>query len=139
MTTSLLWDATYVTGGFIGTKWLGNMILPMFPMVTTQPLMRILGKGVTAWLVGWGGQMMLGRRAGSLLMVGGFVEVLNDAVQTYVAPFFPALGVYPQLGSYVQPNQLGWSGNGNSNMGQSPYDAPWNVGAESEFSNEDAV
>lgn len=137
VTTGFLWDAGYVTGGFIGTRIFGNMILPMVPQVQTFPFMRILGKGVTAWLVGWGGGMMLGRRAGNLLMVGGFVDVLDDAVKTYVAPFMPMLGqndlgVYPQLGRYVEP-QLGWT---NGNMGM--HDAPWSVGT-SEFSNEDAV
>lgn len=100
-----MWDAVYVTGGFLTTKMASGFVLPMFPMLTGQPIMRIVSKGVLAWAVGWGGGMMLGRRAGALLMTGGFVEVLNDAVRTYVAPFVPALAqeeleAYPELRAY---------------------------------------
>lgn len=106
MTTGFLWDATYITGGFLLTKVTAGFMLPMFPMLTGQPIIRIVSKGVLAWGVGWAGSMMLGKRAGALLMTGGFVEVINDAVRTYVAPFVPALAqeemleAYPELRAY---------------------------------------
>lgn len=93
-------DAAYVTGGFFGTRMVAGMVLPMLPMAE-QPLMRILGKGATAWGLGFIGGKMLGARSGQLLLLGGLVEALSDAVRTYVSPFVPALaddmGSYPTL------------------------------------------
>jgi len=107
--TSLLWSATYVTGGFIATKVASGFVLPMIGV--QQPLFRILSKGVLAWGVGWVGGMMLGRNAGNLLMVGGFVEVIGDAVKTYVSPFVPALAAaemqeMSDMSAYYQAPQV---------------------------------
>lgn len=87
-----------------------------------MPILRILGKAVVAGALGWAGKNFLGRSNGDLILIGGMVEVVNDAVQTYVAPMVPALavgayddynmGVYPGLsaynnmGSYVQLNGM---------------------------------
>lgn len=97
-TTGFLMDAVYVTGGFIGTKIAANFVLPMVGI--QQPALRIVAKGILAGAVGYAGKMLLGKSAGQFLMVGGLVEAVNDAVQTYVAPMVPQLSVsaYPELG-----------------------------------------
>lgn len=121
ITQPFLWDAVYVTGGYFATRFTANFIVPMLPPMGFPDGIRIIGKGLTAWLMGWGGQMILGRRAGQLIMLGGFVETLSDAVRTYISPFVPALAddmaVYPTLPMGVYPQ-----------LGQNGYDAPWNVG-----------
>lgn len=98
---SSLFDAVYVTGGFIGTKIAANAVLPMLGM--NQPIVRVGVKAVLAGALGWAGRRFLGGNAGQYLMIGGLVEAVNDAVQTYVTPYVPALGVssYPGLESYV--------------------------------------
>lgn len=117
-TTGFIMDAAYVTGGFFGTRMLAGTILPMLPMAD-QPLMRIAGKGAVAWGLGFLGGKFLGQRSGQLLMLGGLVEALSDAVRTYVSPFVPALaddmGSYPTLissyptmsGEYSSPYAVG--------------------------------
>jgi len=96
--TGFLKDAVYATGGFIGTKMLAGTVLPMVGL--SQPIARIAVKGVLAGALGWAGKKFLGQSAGQYLLIGGMVEVVNDAVQTYVAPMVPALSVssYPELG-----------------------------------------
>lgn len=96
-----LFDAVYVTGGFIGTKIAANTVLPMIGV--NQPIVRIGVKAVLAGALGWAGRRFLGGNAGQYLMIGGLVEAVNDAVQTYVTPYVPALSVssYPGLESYV--------------------------------------
>lgn len=94
-------DAVYVTGGFFATRMVSGMVLPMLPL-PDMPAVRILGKGAVAAGLGWIGQRFLGQHAGQLLLLGGLVEVLSDAVRTYVSPFVPALadggmGSYPTL------------------------------------------
>lgn len=93
----MIFDAVYVTGGFIGTKLAANFVLPMIGV--QQPLVRIGVKGLLAGALGWVGNRFLGRSAGQFLLIGGLVETVNDAVQTYVSPYVPALAVsaYPEL------------------------------------------
>lgn len=103
--TGLLFDAVYLTGGFIGTKMLAGTVLPMLGGMAAQPIVRIIGKGVLAGILGWGIGSFMNKKAGQLVMLGGLVETVNDAVQTYVAPIMPGLlpagmGVYPSLGNY---------------------------------------
>jgi hypothetical protein len=117
--TGFIIDAAYVTGGFFATRMLGGFVLPMIPGADTMPIVRILGKGATAWGLGFLGGKFLGQKAGQLLLLGGLVEALSDAVRTYVSPFVPALadggmGSYPSLSSY--PNMSG------------DYSNPYNVG-----------
>lgn len=116
--SGFLKDAVYVTGGFVLTRVTYGMVAPMLggmlPM--EQPLVRIAGKSAVAFGLGWIGKRFLDARAGQLLMVGGMVEALNDAVKTFVAPYIPALaddmsvypqiGVYPSLGSYDSPQAV---------------------------------
>lgn len=96
-----LFDAVYVTGGFIGTKIAANAVLPMIGI--NQPIVRVGVKAALAGALGWAGSKVLGKSAGQFLMIGGLVEAVNDAVQTYVVPYVPALSVssYPGLESYV--------------------------------------
>lgn len=106
----MIFDAVYVTGGFIATKMAANFVLPMIGI--QQPLVRIGLKGVLAGALGWAGNRFLGRNAGQFLLIGGLVETVNDAVQTYVTPYVPALamsgyednsdamGAYPSLSAY---------------------------------------
>lgn len=115
-------DAAYVTGGFFVTRMAAGFVLPMIPGADTQPLIRLAGKGAVAWGLGFLGGKFLGQKAGQLLMLGGLVEVLSDAVRTYVSPFVPALAddslsSYPQLSSYPT-------------MGS--YDSPYAVSAHDE-------
>jgi len=100
-TKASLFDAVYVTGGFIGTKIAANAILPMIGV--NQPIVRVGVKAVLAGALGWAGNKFLGRNAGQFLLIGGLVEAVNDAVHTYVAPYVPALSVssYPELSAYV--------------------------------------
>jgi len=103
--TGFIMDAAYVTGGFFATRMAAGFVLPMIPGADTMPIMRIVGKGAVAWGLGFLGGKFLGQKAGQLLLLGGLVEVLSDAVRTYVAPFVPALsdggmGSYPSIGSY---------------------------------------
>lgn len=115
-------DAVYVTGGFFVTRMAAGMVLPMIPGADTMPIMRILGKGAVAWGLGFLGGKMLGQRSGQLIMLGGFVETLSDAVRTYVSPFVPALadnvGSYPMLSSYPTLSQGGYDSPYAVNMGQ---------------------
>lgn len=105
-----LMDALSVTGGFVGNRVITNMVVPMIPglsgIVSSTPIARIGVKALSAWGLGYLGKMFLSQRTGNLLMVGGFVDALDDAVKTFVAPFIPALGdmsSYPMLpmGSYA--------------------------------------
>lgn len=113
-------DAACVTGGFFATRLAAGFVLPMIPGADSMPIMRLVGKGAVAWGLGFLGGKFLGQKAGQLLMLGGLVEVLSDAVRTYVSPFVPALadgmGSYPALASY--PSLSGG------------YSDPYNVGRE---------
>ena len=116
-------DAVYVTGGYFATRAAAGFVLPMIGTMADQPIVRIASKGVVAWGLGFLGGKFLGQRSGQLLMLGGLVEALGDAVRTYVSPYVPALaddsmGSYPSLMSYPS------MGDGYSN--------PYSVGASSD-------
>lgn len=107
-------DAVYVTGGYFGTRMLSGLVLPMLGTMGAGDLPRIAVKGVVSWGLGFAGGKMLGQKAGQLLMLGGLVEVLSDAVRVYVSPFVPALadmGSYPSLpmSSYPTLQDYGYS------------------------------
>jgi hypothetical protein len=95
-------DSVYVVGGFIGTKMLANTVLPMVGV--QQPIARIAVKGALAAALGYAGKQFLGQNIGNMLMLGGMVEAVNDAVQTYVTPLVPALAVsnYPEISAYPE-------------------------------------
>jgi len=107
--TDILWAA----GGYVGTKFVGNMVTPAIGI--TSPIARMAVKGGIAYI---GGNFLIsrfaGRRAGEMFMVGGLVEVIGDAVKTWLAPSIPALaayqeplevsdvGAYPELEAYPE-------------------------------------
>ena len=92
-------DAVYVTGGFFATRTLTGFVMPYLPMAE-QPIVRIAAKGAIAFGLGWAGNRFLGSRQGQLLMLGGMVEALSDAVRTYVSPYVPQLADESGMGSY---------------------------------------
>lgn len=100
VSTGFIMDAAYVTGGFFLTRAAVGYVMPYLPMAD-QPIVRIAAKGGIAWGLGWLGGRFLGQKSGQLLMLGGLVEALSDAVRTYVSPYVPALaddmGSYPTL------------------------------------------
>lgn len=114
-------DAVYVTGGYFATRAATGFVLPMLGGVADQPIVRIASKGVVAWGLGFLGGKFLGQRSGQLLMLGGLVEALGDAVRTYVSPYVPALSDGSEVGSY--PSLMSYT-----NMGES-YSNPYSVGA----------
>lgn len=92
-------DAVYVTGGFFATRMVTGYVMPFLPMAE-QPMVRIAAKGAIAFGMGWVGRRFLGSRQGQLLMLGGMVEALSDAVRTYVSPYVPQLADISEMGSY---------------------------------------
>lgn len=103
--TGFIMDAVYVTGGFFATRFAVGFFAPMLPMIGTSDIARIGLKGVLSLGLGWAGGKMLGQKSGQLIMLGGLVETISDAVRVYVSPFVPALAdggmhSYPSLMSY---------------------------------------
>jgi hypothetical protein len=111
-------DVLWAGAGFVGTKFVGNMVMPMIGV--TQPIARIAVKGGLAYGTAWGLSMLLGNRRVFLpLFLGGMAEVIQDVVRTYISPMIPALAaaeypleVYPEMGQItdgvgVYPQVLG--------------------------------
>lgn len=113
-------DLAYAGVGFMGSKLAGNFVTPMLgDMGAGQPLVRMAIKGATAYGVAWAWEVMMRDRAAfTPMFLGGAMSVVEDLVQTYIAPFFPTLladysgmgvypgsdlGVYPQLGYQQYP------------------------------------
>lgn len=97
--TGFLMDAVYVTGGFFATRVAVGYVMPYLPMAE-QPIVRIAAKGALAFGLGWAGKRFLGQRQGQLLLLGGMVEALSDAVRTFVSPYVPQLADESGMGSY---------------------------------------
>lgn len=124
LTGGFMMDAVYVTGGYFATRVTTGLVLPFIGTMGEQPLVRIASKGAVAWGLGWAGGNFLGKRTGQLIMLGGMIEALSDAVKTYVSPFVPALAEgetvasypslissYPTMGEgYSNPYSVGVSG-----------------------------
>lgn len=111
--TGFVMDAVYVTGGFFACRFVTGFVTPFLGSMADQPMVRIAAKGGVSWALGWAGSKFLNARAGQLLMLGGLVETLSDAVRTYVSPFVPALAAeslssYPQLPMSSYPTLQGW-------------------------------
>jgi hypothetical protein len=69
-------------------------------------LPRLAIKSAVAFGVSYLGGMLLGSGARNALMLGGAVEVMQDAVKTYVTPFVPLLASadMQDVSAYFQPS-----------------------------------
>jgi hypothetical protein len=93
-------EVTMVAGGFYATKISSGFVLPMVGISGDIP--RIAIKSVVAFGVAYVGGMFLGARAKESLLLGGGLEVLQDAIRTWVSPFVPALAA-AEMESYYLP------------------------------------
>ena len=109
----VMMQVLWAGGGFIGTKFVGNMVMPMIGV--TQPMARIAVKGGLAYGTAWGLSMLLGdRRVFMPLFLGGMAEVIQDVVRTYISPMIPALAAaeypleaYPEMGQLPEYAEVG--------------------------------
>lgn len=92
-----------VAGGYYATKISAGFVLPMIGIAGDIP--RIAIKGVVAWGVAWLGGMMLGSKAQQNLLIGGALEVMQDAIKVWVSPFVPALAAAEMESYYLPPGQ----------------------------------
>jgi hypothetical protein len=81
-----------------------NFVGPMVGIGGDLP--RIAIKGLVAFAVSYLGGMLLGSSARNSLLLGGAVEVMQDAVKTYVSPFVPLLASadMQDVSAYFQPS-----------------------------------
>lgn len=99
-TMGFIQEIGMVAGGYYVTKIGSGFILPMVGIAGDIP--RIAVKGVVAWGVAWLGGMMLGSKAQQNLLIGGALEVMQDAIKVWVSPFVPALAA-ADMESYYLP------------------------------------
>lgn len=101
--TNLGWAAA----GFMTTKFVGNMVGQFMPGLAQQggPLMRMGIKLGIAYVSAWGLEMAFGRRVFTPTFVGGSIEVIQDAVRTFISPMVPQLAAaeYPLEFYYDRP------------------------------------
>ena len=92
-----------MAGGYYGTRIAYNFVGPMIGIGGDLPRLAI--KSVVAFGVSYIGGMLLGAGARNALMLGGAVEVMQDAVKTYVSPFVPMLAAadMQDVSAYFQP------------------------------------
>lgn len=114
-------DAAFVTGGFFLTRVAAGYAMPFLGTYADQPIVRIAAKAGVAAGLGFLGGKFLGQKNGQLLLLGGLVEALSDAVRTYVSPYVPALAS-EDMGSYPGMISSYPMGDGYSN--------PFSVGVE---------
>lgn len=93
-------EVAFVAGGYYGTKISAGFVLPMVGIGGDLP--RIVIKSVLALAVSYVGGMLLGARVKESLLMGGALEVAQDAVKTYLSPFVPALAA-AEMESYYLP------------------------------------
>lgn len=125
---SLFTDTLWAGAGFIGTKFVGNMVMPMIGV--TQPIARIGVKAGLAYVTAWGVEMMMGRGVFTPVFLGGMAEVIQDTVRNFISPMFPALAAaeYPLEAYYEGMSQYALP----ENSGVSQYDTAESVGAYEE-------
>jgi hypothetical protein len=104
-------EVTMVAGGFYATKISAGFVLPMLGTMASGNIQRIAFKGVVAFAVAYLGGMVLGARAKESLLMGGALEVAQDAIKTFVSPFVPALAA-AEMESYYLPGGDAVSGEG---------------------------
>jgi len=93
-------EVAFVAGGYYGTKISAGFVLPMVGISGDIPRLAI--KSVVAFAVSYVGGMLLGARVKESLLMGGALEVAQDAVKTYLSPFVPALAA-AEMESYYLP------------------------------------
>lgn len=93
-------EVAFVAGGYYGTKISAGFVLPMVGIAGDLP--RIAIKSVVAFGVAYIGGMLLGPRVKESLLMGGALEVAQDAIKTYLSPFVPALAA-AEMESYYLP------------------------------------
>lgn len=102
--TGFLKEIAFVGVGYYGTRVAYNFVGPMIGIGGDLPRLAI--KGAVAFGVAYLGGMLLGSSARNSLMLGGAVEVMQDAVKTYVTPFVPMLAAadMQDVSAYFQPS-----------------------------------
>jgi hypothetical protein len=102
--TGFLKEIAFVGAGYYGTRVAYNFVGPMVGIGGDLP--RIAIKGLVAFAVSYLGGMLLGSSARNSLLLGGAVEVMQDAVKTYVSPFVPLLASadMQDVSAYFQPS-----------------------------------
>lgn len=98
--TGFLKEVAFVAGGYYGTKISAGFVLPMIGISGDIP--RLAVKSVVAFGVSYLGGMLLGQRVKESLLMGGALEVAQDAIKTYLSPFVPALAA-AEMESYYLP------------------------------------
>jgi hypothetical protein len=104
-------EVTTVAAGFYATKISAGFILPMIGPMAQGNFTRIIAKSAVAFGVSWLGGFMLGARVKESLLMGGALEVAQDAIKTWVSPFVPALAA-AEMESYYLPPGNAVSGEG---------------------------
>lgn len=101
--TGFLKEIAFVGAGYYGTRVAYNFVGPMIGISGDLPRLAI--KSAVAFGVAYLGGMLLGSGARNSLMLGGAVEVMHDAVKTYVSPFVPLLASadMQDVSAYFQP------------------------------------
>jgi len=110
--TGFLKEIAFVGAGYYGTRVAYNFVGPMVGIGGDLPRLAI--KSVVAFGVSYLGGMLLGSGARNSLLLGGAVEVMQDAVKTYVSPFVPLLASadMQDVSAYFQPSMSGEGGVG---------------------------
>ena len=105
-TTGFLKEIAFVGAGYYGTRIAYNFVGPMVGISGDLPRLAI--KSAVAFGVSYLGGMLLGAGARNALMLGGAVEVMQDAVKTYVSPFVPMLAAadMQDVSAYFQPQNV---------------------------------
>lgn len=101
--TGFLKEVAFVAGGYYGTRIAYNFVGPMVGIGGDLPRLAI--KSAVAFGVSYLGGMLLGAGARNALLLGGAVEVMQDAVKTYISPFVPMLAAadMQDVSAYFQP------------------------------------
>lgn len=102
--TGFLKEVAFVAGGYYATRIAYNFVGPMVGIGGNLPRLAI--KSVVAFGVSYIGGMLLGAGARNSILLGGAVEVMQDAVKTYVSPFVPMLAAadMQDVSAYFQPS-----------------------------------
>jgi hypothetical protein len=102
--TGFLKEIAFVGAGYYGTRVAYNFVGPMVGIGGDLPRLAI--KSAVAFGVSYLGGMLLGSGARNSLLLGGAVEVMQDAVKTYVSPFVPLLASadMQDVSAYFQPS-----------------------------------